>query len=65
MLKYDIRSLDAGYYADGEDAHDMCCFFKKHRDGEEAKDTEEESKVVVGDGGDGTDKFAESNVSKE
>jgi ribosomal protein S18 acetylase RimI-like enzyme len=63
VLKYDIRSLDKGYYADGEDAHDMCVFFNKPEDGEESKDTAEESKVVGGDGG--VDNFAESNANKD
>ena len=65
VLKYEIRSLDAGYYADGEDAHDMCIFFNKVKGGEESKDTAEESKVVEGDVGGGVDKFAEQNVAKD
>lgn len=31
-LKYDINTVEKGYYADGEDAYDMRCYFKKKED---------------------------------
>ena len=38
-LKYVINDVEKGYYADGEDAYDMRCYFKNHPD---EKKTEEE-----------------------
>ncbi|KAL9189595.1 hypothetical protein ACHAXT_009270 [Thalassiosira profunda] len=37
-LKYDIHEIERGYYADGEDAYDMRCTFKKQREEEKGKD---------------------------
>ena len=31
-LKYEVHDIEAGYYADGEDAYDMRCYFKKNRE---------------------------------
>ena len=45
VLIYVIRDTDKGYYADGEDAFDMCVFFNK-QEADEDKDTAEESKAV-------------------
>lgn len=36
-LKYEINDIERGYYADGEDAYDMRCTFKKKKE-EEKKD---------------------------
>lgn len=32
LLKYEIRGTEAAYYADGEDAFDMCVFFKSQQE---------------------------------
>jgi N-alpha-acetyltransferase 10/11 len=29
-LAYEVNDVEKGYYADGEDAYDMRCYFKKH-----------------------------------
>lgn len=31
-LRYEIHDIERGYYADGEDAYDMRCTFKKNRE---------------------------------
>lgn len=40
-LQYEIHDVEKGYYADGEDAYDMRCTFKR-----ETKGDEEEEEVV-------------------
>jgi len=67
VLKYDIRETDKGYYADGEDAFDMCVFFNKlNKPVDEVKETGEETKVLEDNPAKGgTDNLAESNVVKE
>jgi peptide alpha-N-acetyltransferase len=30
-LAYEINDIEKGYYADGEDAYDMQCYFGKHK----------------------------------
>ncbi|GAX18243.1 hypothetical protein FisN_31Hh004 [Fistulifera solaris] len=30
-LQYEVNDIEKGYYADGEDAYDMRCYFGKHR----------------------------------
>ena len=41
-LKYEVNDVEKGYYADGEDAYDMRCYFRDpHK--EELKDEEEKS----------------------
>lgn len=37
-LKYVINDVEKGYYADGEDAYDMRCYFRQ----EEAKEKQDE-----------------------
>jgi len=37
-LKYEINDVEKGYYADGEDAYDMRCYFKKKESGESSQD---------------------------
>ena len=37
-LKYEINSIEKGYYADGEDAYDMRCTFKKNTQGSQAEE---------------------------
>ena len=32
-LRYEVNDVEKGYYADGEDAYDMRCYFKR-KDGE-------------------------------
>ena len=50
-LKYVINDVEKGYYADGEDAYDMRCYFKNHPDEkkpeEEEVPTEEMQKLEV------------------
>ena len=42
-LKYEIHDVERGYYADGEDAYDMRCTFKK----DEEEKIEKEGDAVV------------------
>lgn len=48
-LAYEISDVEKGYYADGEDAYDMRCYFRKNmKDKEKAKaPTEEMEKLKV------------------
>ena len=71
-LKYEIHDIERGYYADGEDAYDMRCTFKKSTavqisdssddEGEEEKEVEEHddksNSAVIGD----NDESGECNV---
>lgn len=34
-LNYEVNDIEKGYYADGEDAYDMRCYFKKPNKSEE------------------------------
>mmetsp|Transcript_40691 Transcript_40691/g.84699 ORF Transcript_40691/g.84699 Transcript_40691/m.84699 type:complete len:176 (-) Transcript_40691:156-683(-) len=34
-LKYEVNDVEKGYYADGEDAYDMRCYFKKNKESSE------------------------------
>ena len=34
-LAYEVNDVEKGYYADGEDAYDMRCYFKKEKDEDE------------------------------
>lgn len=66
ILKYKIRDVDKGYYADGEDAYDMCAFFDQPSTVDEKKDANEETKALENDQGKGdADNLAESNIVKE
>ncbi len=38
-LKYEINDIEKGYYADGEDAYDMRCYFGEHKKAREAEGT--------------------------
>ncbi len=44
-LKYEINSVEKGYYADGEDAYDMRCTFVK-KDLQEGKDQQQEDEMT-------------------
>lgn len=48
-LNYQINDVEKGYYADGEDAYDMRCYFKKeeHDGGETSALTEEMKQLEV------------------
>jgi len=37
-LKYEIHGVEAGYYADGEDAYDMRCYFPENDPDRKAKE---------------------------
>ncbi len=52
-LKYEINSIEKGYYADGEDAYDMRCTFAHAKKGKNEK---------KGDGGGDGDDRAEEEV---
>ena len=41
-LKYDIHNIEKGYYADGEDAYDMRCYFKKEKESNEEKNSDDD-----------------------
>jgi N-alpha-acetyltransferase 10/11 len=41
-LNYQVNDVEKGYYADGEDAYDMRCYFKPPRE-ESSKDPPTES----------------------
>lgn len=53
-LKYEINDVEKGYYADGEDAYDMRCYFKKER---------KEEKVEEGEGSEGAAVEAMKNLA--
>jgi peptide alpha-N-acetyltransferase len=36
-LKYQVNDVEKGYYADGEDAYDMRCYFKDFQEKNEAE----------------------------
>ena len=40
-LQYVVNDVEKGYYADGEDAYDMRCYFGKHK--KNAEDDENDS----------------------
>jgi len=44
-LKYDIHYIEKGYYADGEDAYDMRCYFKKSKKETSKDENENEDKI--------------------
>jgi hypothetical protein len=48
-LNYGVNDVEKGYYADGEDAYDMRCYFKKEDEDEVASEvpTQEMSKLEV------------------
>lgn len=49
-LSYVVNDVEKGYYADGEDAYDMRCYFKKENNEEDKNDdvpTEEMKKLEV------------------
>jgi hypothetical protein len=35
-LKYEVNDVEKGYYADGEDAYDMRCYFKQSKEEEKS-----------------------------
>lgn len=41
-LKYEINDVEKGYYADGEDAYDMRCYFRKEK-GESSEESPAEA----------------------
>ena len=42
-LKYEVNDVEKGYYADGEDAYDMRCYFKRKEEKmDETSSAEEE-----------------------
>ena len=45
-LKYAVNDVEKGYYADGEDAYDMRCYFPKKNE-EPEPPTEEMKKLAV------------------
>lgn len=45
-LQYDINDVEKEYYADGEDAYDMRCYFKRD-DGDSDVPTEAMSELTV------------------
>ena len=46
-MKYETRDTESSYYADGEDAFDMCVYFNKPSgQPNELKDTAEETKAI-------------------
>ena len=44
-LKYEINEIERGYYADGEDAYDMRCYFHQNKSAEKGDD----KKIDVGE----------------
>ena len=44
-LKYEIHDIERGYYADGEDAYDMRCTFKKDEEKKIEKDEGDDAVV--------------------
>ena len=47
-LNYQINDVEKGYYADGEDAYDMRCYFKKEDSKEDSNDEQAESTMTEG-----------------
>ena len=48
-LQYEVNDVEKEYYADGEDAYDMRCYFKKPKKSEEPPIEEALSKMKVSD----------------
>ena len=57
-LKYEIHDIERGYYADGEDAYDMRCYFNKSKavkisdsssSGDDEEDGDEDGNACAGD----------------
>ena len=44
-LKYEVNDVEKGYYADGEDAYDMRCYFKPQKSEEPPTDAMSKMKV--------------------
>ena len=40
-LKYEVNDVEKGYYADGEDAYDMRCYFKQNSPNKEEEEKSE------------------------
>jgi peptide alpha-N-acetyltransferase len=47
-LNYTVNDVEKGYYADGEDAYDMRCYFKKAKDNENEDDSQQSEAVTEG-----------------
>lgn len=41
-LKYEVHDIEKGYYANGEDAYDMRCYFRKEKSGSNKEHVETE-----------------------
>ena len=48
-LHYDINDVEKEYYADGEDAYDMRCYFKDRGDSSSHVPTTEMKEMAIGD----------------
>jgi ribosomal protein S18 acetylase RimI-like enzyme len=46
-LRYVVNDVEKGYYADGEDAYDMRCYFKKDKDENSEPPTEQMQRLDV------------------
>ena len=71
-LNYEVNDVEKGYYADGEDAYDMRCYFrhskkfkgKKKVDGED-KQTSSTTESSTSDGGESSDNSEPPTKSME
>lgn len=46
-LNYQVNDIEKGYYADGEDAYDMRCYFHPHKEEETEPPTEGMKKLEI------------------
>jgi hypothetical protein len=49
-LQYDINDVEKEYYADGEDAYDMRCYFKGRGDSSSQVPTKSMQEMTIQDG---------------
>ena len=46
-LNYTVNDVEKGYYADGEDAYDMRCYFNQEKEKAEEPPTDEMKKLEI------------------
>jgi peptide alpha-N-acetyltransferase len=46
-LRYTVNDIEKGYYADGEDAYDMRCYFKKEKEDSKENASEDLEQTTV------------------
>jgi peptide alpha-N-acetyltransferase len=55
-LNYEVNDVEKGYYADGEDAYDMRCYFRKNKkNSETAATVESDNEPTDGKSSDGAE----------